>query len=147
MAVTIRDILPEDEAVWRGLWAQYLAFYEVDLAPEITNQTWARIVNPSAVLQGRAAEMGGEMVGFALYHTHLSTWAAGADCYLEDLFLSEAARGKGAGRALMDDLIAICRTKGYGRLYWHTDAGNSRARKLYDSYTATDGHLRYRIKL
>ncbi len=147
MTPTIRSILPEDEATWRALWAQYLAFYNVELAPEITDQTWARIIHPSAVLQGRGAEMGGKLVGFALYHTHLSTWAAGADCYLEDLFLAESARGCGAGRALMDDLIAICRTKGYARLYWHTDESNTRARKLYDSYTPTDGHVRYRIKL
>lgn len=147
MGVTIRNILPDDEATWRGLWGQYLTFYGVELATDITNQTWARIVNPTAVLQGRAAEIDGQMVGFALYHTHLSTWAAGADCYLEDLFLTDAARGKGAGRALMDDLVAICRAKGYSRLYWHTDEGNTRARALYDSYTPTDGHVRYRIKI
>lgn len=147
MDVVIRDLMSEDEAAWRDLWEQYLAFYAVDLDPDITNQTWARIVNPSAVLQGRAAETGGKVVGFALYHTHLSTWAAGADCYLEDLFLAESARGKGAGRALMDDLIAICRAKEYSRLYWHTDEGNARARALYDSYTPYDGHVRYRIKI
>lgn len=147
MDVAIRSIAPEDEAAWRDLWAQYLAFYKTELSDDITNQTWARIVNPSAVLQGRVAEYGGAVVGFALYHTHLSTWAAGADCYLEDLFLTESSRGKGAGRALIDDLIAICRTKNYSRLYWHTDEGNTRARALYDSYTPFDGHVRYRIKL
>jgi GNAT superfamily N-acetyltransferase len=147
MNVVIRELTSEDEAAWRDLWAQYLAFYTVDLAADITNQTWARIVNPTAVLQGRGAESGGKLVGFALYHTHLSTWAAGADCYLEDLFVADSVRGNGAGRALMDDLIAICRTKRYSRLYWHTDEGNSRARKLYDSYTPTDGHVRYRIKI
>ena len=36
----IRDIAAEDEAAWRDLWAQYLAFYSVDLSPEITNRTW-----------------------------------------------------------------------------------------------------------
>ena len=147
MGIEIRDVSGADEADWRRLWGQYLAFYEVDLTPEITNQTWARIVDPGSVLQGRLALVDEEPVGFALHHTHLSTWAAGPDCYLEDLFLTEAARGHGVGRALMDDLIAICRSAGYSRLYWHTDEGNARARKLYDSYTPYDGHVRYRIKL
>ena len=31
----------------------------------------------------------------------------------------------GIGRALIDDLIAIARARGYGRIYWHTDETNS----------------------
>ena len=147
MTLTIRDALPQDEAAWRGLWAQYLQFYSVDLTDEVTTATWARIIDPASPLQGRFAFGKDAMLGFALHHTHLSTWVAAPDCYLEDLFLTETARGLGAGRALMDDLIAICHASGYARLYWHTDETNSRARKLYDSYTPTDGHLRYRIKL
>ncbi len=143
----IRDALPKDEAQWRGLWAQYLAFYDVTLADDVTTATWGRIIAQGSLLRGRFAFDGDRMLGFALHHTHLSTWVMAPDCYLEDLFLTEAARGAGAGRALMDDLIAICRAKGYARLYWHTDEGNIRARKLYDSYTPTDGHVRYRVKL
>lgn len=147
MPLTIRDATPQDEAQWRGLWAQYLQFYDVTLADTVTSATWGRIIDPASLLRGRFAFDGDTMLGFALHHTHLSTWVENPDCYLEDLFLTETARGTGAGRALMDDLIAICRAKGYARLYWHTDQGNSRARKLYDSYTPTDGHVRYRIKL
>jgi GNAT superfamily N-acetyltransferase len=145
--VEIRDLVASDEAAWRGLWAQYLAFYEVSLDAEITNQTWARLVDPAALLRGRVAVVDGEVLGFALHHTHLSTWVAAPDCYLEDLFLAQSARGRGLGRALLDDLIAICRAKGYARLYWHTDEGNTRARALYDSYAPYDGHVRYRLKL
>jgi len=147
MPLTIRDAQPQDEAQWRGLWAQYLQFYDVSLADATTAATWGRIIDPASLLHGRFAFDGGAMLGFALHHTHLSTWVTAPDCYLEDLFLTEAARGTGAGRALMDDLIGVCRTSGYARLYWHTDEGNARARKLYDSYTLTDGHVRYRIKL
>ncbi|WP_050523736.1 GNAT family N-acetyltransferase [Pseudorhodobacter wandonensis] len=143
----IRDLVASDEAAWRGLWAQYLAFYEVSLDAEVTDQTWARLVDPAALLRGRVAVVDGEVLGFALHHTHLSTWVAAPDCYLEDLFLAQAARGRGLGRALLDDLIAICRAKGYARLYWHTDEGNARARALYDSYAPYDGHVRYRLKL
>ncbi len=87
------------------------------------------------------------MLGFALHHHHASTWVLGDDCYLEDLFVSEAARGLGIGRALIDDLIVLARAKGWHRLYWHTDAGNARARSLYDSYVLSDGHIRYRMSL
>jgi len=147
MTVEIRDIAVRTEAEWRVLWGQYLAFYGVTLPPEVTNQTWDRIVDPATALRGRLAVLDGEVVGFALHHTHLSTWASSFDCYLEDLYLAGAARGQGIGRALVDDLIAHCRAAGYSRLYWHTDERNTRARKLYDSYAPYDGHVRYRIKI
>jgi GNAT superfamily N-acetyltransferase len=147
MTLTIRDAQPQDEAGWRNLWAQYLQFYDVQLSDGVTTSTWGRIIDPASPLQARFAFDGDTLLGFALHHTHLSTWVMAPDCYLEDLFLAEAARGKGTGRALMDDLIAICRAKGYARLYWHTDEGNTQARKLYDSYTPTDGHVRYRVKM
>ncbi|WP_149142027.1 GNAT family N-acetyltransferase [Gemmobacter caeruleus] len=147
MSLTIRDAEPGDEADWRGLWADYLAFYEVDLAPEVTARTWARLMDPASPLTGRLAFDGTRMLGFALHHAHCSTWVAGEDCYLEDLFVSEAARGMGVGRALIDDLRALATARGWHRLYWHTDEDNSRARALYDSYTPYDGHVRYRLKL
>lgn len=144
----IRDIAAADEAAWCGLWAQYLAFYGVDLAPEITARTWARLMDPASPLAGRVAvSHAGEVAGFALHHHHCSTWVAGEDCYLEDLFVADAARGLGLGRALIDDLIALSKARGWQRLYWHTDEGNTRARALYDSYAPWDGHVRYRLKL
>ena len=47
MTVTIRDARPDDEARWRALWDGYLAFYEVTVAPEITDNTWRRVFDPA----------------------------------------------------------------------------------------------------
>lgn len=143
----IRDAEPGDEGAWRGLWAQYLAFYDVTLTPEVTAATWARLMDPASPVKMRLAVVGGEVQGFAIHLHHPSTWVLGEDCYLEDLFLAPAARGQGIGRALIDDLIALARAKGWHRLYWHTDEDNTTARKLYDTYVQTDGHVRYRMKL
>jgi GNAT superfamily N-acetyltransferase len=77
--------------------------------------------------------------------THEGTWVRAPDCYLEDLFVDASARGKGVGRALLDDLVALCKARGWTRLYWHTEETNATARKLYDSYVESDGHIRYRI--
>ena len=147
MALTIRDATPADETVWRNLWSQYLAFYKVDLTPSVTDATWNRLMDERSAMSVRLAEVDGEVVGFAIHHTHPSTWMIEDDCYLEDLFLTEAARGKGVGRALIDDLIALAKRRGLGRLYWHTNEDNHTARKLYDSYVKADGHLRYRMRL
>lgn len=147
MAVEIRDATAQDQAAWLPLWQSYLDFYKVTLAPEITAHTWARLMNPTSPVKARLAFQDGQLLGCAIHMHHPSTWVMGDDCYLEDLFVAEAARGKGIGRALINDLQAIAKAQGWQRLYWHTDEGNSRARGLYDSFVKSDGHIRYRMKL
>jgi GNAT superfamily N-acetyltransferase len=147
MTVTIRDALPEDEARWRALWADYLAFYRVTLADDVTDLTWRRVFDPASAIFMRVAVADDVVVGFALCLTHEGSWTRALDCYLEDLFVDADARGKGIGRALLDDLVALSKAQGWTRLYWHTDETNTKARKLYDHYVESDGHIRYRITL
>ena len=144
----IRDATAADEAGFRRLWDAYLAFYDVTLDPAVTDQTWARILDPASPMSARlAVDAAGQVQGFAVWHHHIASWHLANDLYLEDLFVDADARGTGLGRALLDDLFALARARGFGRIYWHTDEGNARARSLYDSYAPADGHIRYRMKL
>lgn len=146
--VTIREARPADAAGWRILWQDYLAFYAIDLDSAVTASVWSRVLDPDSRLTLRLAEAPGDgLLGFALHHWHDSTWSLAPDGYLEDLFVAPDARGRGVGRALIDDLIALARGRGWGRLYWMTDQSNAPARALYDSYVSADGHIRYRIDL
>jgi GNAT superfamily N-acetyltransferase len=103
-------------------------------------------MDPASPMKMRLAEEGA-LLGFAIHQHHPSTWVMGDDCYLEDLFVAPAARGRGVGRALIEDLQTLARSRGWHRLYWHTNEGNTTARRLYDSITPSDGHIRYRLKL
>jgi len=147
MTLTIRDATSSDEQSWRQLWAGYLAFYKVSLDPAVTDSTWKRILDPASPVAMRVAEKDGELAGFAIHLLHPSTWVLNNDCYLEDLYLDEKFRGAGIGRALLDDLVELSKKNGWQRLYWHTDEGNTTARKLYDTYVKTDGHVRYRMRI
>ncbi len=147
MSLVIRDAGPGDEAAWRGLWQDYLAFYDVELDAAITDFTWARLMSSDSALKARLAVENAHVLGFAIHQHHASTWVRGNDCYLEDLFVDASARGLGIGRALIADLKTLATARGWQRLYWHTDEENTRARKLYDSIAPSDGHIRYRIKL
>ncbi len=144
---TIRDATTADEAGWRKLWQAYLTFYDHPLPETTTAFTWARLMSPESPLNARLALAGDRVAGFAIRQHHPSTWVEGDDCYLEDLFVDETLRGAGIGRALIDDLAALARARGWKRLYWHTGRDNARARALYDSYVPEDGHVRYRLTL
>ncbi len=143
----IRWAEPSDEQGWRSLWAAYLAFYDHPLPEAQVAFTWARLMDPAHALKARLAVEGDQVLGFAIHQHHPSTWVMGEDCYLEDLFVGEAARGQGLGRALILDLQDLAKARGWHRLYWHTDRGNARARALYDSFVQEDGHIRYRLSL
>jgi GNAT superfamily N-acetyltransferase len=60
-------------------------------------------------------------------------WRAGLDCLLEDLFVSEEARGHGLGRALVDGAIERARERGCRRMELDTGETNEAARALYEA--------------
>jgi len=78
---------------------------------------------------------------------HQGSWTLDPICYLEDLFVAPKARGNGIGSALVADLLARAKERGWSRLYWHTQQGNAPARRLYDEFAVADDFVRYRLTL
>jgi len=146
-AAEIRDVQPGDEAAWRNLWGGYLEFYQTSLPEEVTAATWARIVSADPTFQAIVAEVDGEVIGFANVVLHDVTWSDRPAGLLHDLYVRPDVRGSGAGRALIDHVIAQGRREGWNRVYWMTKEDNTTARRLYDTYAPADGFVRYRIGL
>lgn len=59
-----------------------------------------------------------EPVGFALFFHNYSTFLAQRGLFLEDLFVTPAARGRGVGDALLSALARIALDRECGRLEW-----------------------------
>lgn len=145
--IGIRDATPADREAFLALWQSFTDGYNMALPPGVTEFTWTRLMDPSNPMTARLACIDGQPMGFAIHQHHPSTWVMGDDGYLEDLFVAAEARGKGLGRALIEDLVAIGRARGWQRLYWMTEISNTTARRLYDQFCENDGHVRYRMKL
>ncbi|MBO1768690.1 GNAT family N-acetyltransferase [Agrococcus sp. TF02-05] len=60
----------------------------------------------------------GAIVGIAIWFLTYSTWTGTHGIWLEDLYVDEAQRGRGYGRALMAALAAECVERGYRRFEW-----------------------------
>ncbi|MCW3045798.1 MAG: family N-acetyltransferase [Solirubrobacterales bacterium] len=70
-------------------------------------------------------------------------WRAGTDCLVEDLFVEEAARGAGLGRALVRGAIERARERGCRRIELDVNEGNPAALALYESFgfsSTTNGY-------
>ena len=74
--------------------------------------TWARFFDAYEPVHALVAESGGELLGLTHYLFHRSTTAIEPNCYLQDLFTSEAARGKGVGRALINGVYEQAKLAG-----------------------------------
>ncbi len=143
----IRPVMSSDLPAWRMLWDGYNAFYgrkdETALADEITRTTWARFFDPQEPVHALVAEQNGSLLGLTHYLFHRSTTQLGLNCYLQDLFTVEAARGKGVGRALIEAVYGYAKEAGSPRVYWQTHETNLTARRLYDQVANRSGFLVY----
>lgn len=90
--------------------------------------------NPAA--EAVIAEHETEAVGFALWFQNFSTWTGRPGMYLEDLYVTPAARGLGIGTALLRHLARIAVERGYGRFEWAVLDWNEPAIAFYRSVGA-----------
>jgi GNAT superfamily N-acetyltransferase len=131
--LSIRPLRAEDEALWRGLWGGYLAYYKADLAEMVYATTFARLLSGErGEPHGLIAFADGQAVGLTHYLFQRSCWKVDEDCYLQDLFTIPAARGRGVARALIKAVYAAADAAGNPAVYWLTQEFNYRGRMLYD---------------
>ena len=143
-SIRVRELRPGDRSRWDELWAGYLRFYEEELPTHITELLWKRLMDPAEQPYAFVAVDGEKIVGFVHYHFHLSPWSVKGYCYLEDLFVDPAIRGKGAGRALIEAVYRASDARGADRVYWLTQASNAPARTLYDKVATLSPFVQYR---
>jgi len=144
MPLKIRPLMAEDRTDWGQMWGDYLSFYETDVAPEIYDTTFARLIDSTNPVQNALfAELDGAAVGIVHYIYHAHNWRAENVCYLQDLYAKEAVRGQGVGRALIEAVYGAADANGTPSVYWMTQDFNENARLLYDRIGTLTPFIKY----
>lgn len=125
-----RDYAAEDRADFRALHRACLRYYAVPAATQADEERILTLLASGRHMSCLMAYDGAEPVGFA-------TWAltfpagAGIALYMKEIFVTEAARGKGVGRALLAGLLSIAEAEECTRFDWQTDGNNLDAKAFY----------------
>lgn len=138
MSVTVRRAVRDDGARIVELDRE-LATFERLRPPDDEEATrllsWIFDTNK---LEALVAEVDGVIEGIALfYETPGSTFRARPFLYLEDLVVSDAARSRGVGEALIAALAKEALARNAWRIHWAVLDWNVRAIKFYDRLGAT----------
>jgi GNAT superfamily N-acetyltransferase len=130
-AIAIRSATAKDAGLLLRLIRE-LAAYEK--APDAVVASEADLIRhgfgADPQFEAILAFVDGEPAGLALFHPRFSTWLGRPGMYLEDLYVTETARGQGVGRRLMARLAAIAVERGWGRIDFHVLDWNP-ARRFY----------------
>ncbi len=115
-----------------------LAIYEKAEHEVIATEADIRnsLFGASSTVRALICRAGGEPIGFAVYFFNYSTWLGKNGLYLEDLYVSPANRGTGAGKALLKHLAQIAVENDCGRFEWNVLDWNEPAIKFYQSIGA-----------
>ena len=130
----VRTVAEEDLADLLPLMRSYCDFYEVDPSDDaLLAMSRALIADPEREgVQLIARDDDGRAHGFATVFWSWSTLSAARLGVMNDLFVSDSARGGGVADALIAACAERCRERGATELAWQTAYTNHRAQAVYD---------------
>jgi GNAT superfamily N-acetyltransferase len=134
LTVNVREARREDVALILSFIRKKAAFDGVPDWVEATEEKLAsELFGSKPVAFVLFAEIEGKAVGFAIYFLTFSSFLSRPGIWLDDLYVDESARGRGAGKALLSHLAKIADERGYGRIEWVTADNNAKGLAFYRS--------------
>jgi GNAT superfamily N-acetyltransferase len=146
--VTFRDATPEDVPLLLTLIRELAAF---EREPHAVKMTQAELEDalfaPHPAAHAVVVDIDGAPAATAIWFESFNTWTGRPAMSVEDVYVREAFRGRGIGRALFAHLAAVAKAKNYLRMDWQVLDWNQPAIRFYDSLGAVpqSAWLKYRL--
>tara|TARA_R110002126_G_scaffold15664_12_gene63942 strand:- start:607 stop:1095 length:489 start_codon:yes stop_codon:yes gene_type:complete len=137
--ITVRQATPDDAATILQFITELAIFekaeHEVLTSIDLIQQT---LFSSDAKAHALICEKAGQPIGFAVYFYNYSTWLGKYGLYLEDLYVTPAARRSGAGKIIFKALAKIAAANNCGRFEWSVLDWNEPAIKFYQALGAQE---------
>lgn len=132
MRVEVRRARPEDGPRIIELDRELARFEKLPPADDVEAERLLSWIFETRKLETLVGELDGKVEGVALFYEGLGSFRARPFLYLEDLVVSQAARSRGVGEALMAALAREALAREALRLEWVVLDWNERAIRFYD---------------
>lgn len=146
--LTLRDAIVGDGPLLCGLIYELAVYEKLEdeaKADPAALEKW--LFGSIPIIYAVLAEWDGVPIGFVLYYYNFSTFQGVPGCYVEDLYVQEEHRGKGAGLALLKIVAERAIGMGFGRVEWSVLDWNEPSIEFYKRQGAVpmDEWTRYRL--
>lgn len=146
--ISIRPVGVADREQWSVLYRGYRAFYQEADDDTRVAATWGFLMDPANESNGIVAvDDTGALIGMAVWREFSRPLEADRGIYLDDLFVSPSARGRGAGEQLIQSLADLARARGCSVVRWITAEDNATARRLYDRLAESGPWVTYDLEV
>jgi ribosomal protein S18 acetylase RimI-like enzyme len=114
-------------AAFRDWWGK------TEPSVDVIRATAGRLLDDPQTDYLLAFDDAGQAVGVCQLRYRLSVWTGAEDCWLEDLFVTDGARGGGHGRELVEAAFESARARGCKRIELDVNEQNEGAVRFYES--------------
>lgn len=144
--ISIRPARDDDFFPWLTVYEGYAAFYRAPLTDERAVRTWQWITRGDHGLRAfLAVDEADAIVGLAHVRTVAQPLEGTTGLFLDDLFVTEAARGRGVATALLEHFRALAIEEGRSGVSWITAEDNHTAQRVYDRVARRTTWLTYEM--
>ncbi|MEP4197322.1 MAG: GNAT family N-acetyltransferase [Aliishimia sp.] len=146
MSVIVRPATQRDRRDWDTLFEAYCAFGGDQQTAEMRDRVWGWINDETAQTTCFIAEdAGGEVIGFVHFRKYERPMPATKGAYIDDMFVSPSARGKGVVDHLITSVGVYAEEQGLDVVRWMTSETNYRARSVYDRHATKSNWVTYQL--
>lgn len=143
MPIVVRPVTAADRESWLPLFRGYRDFYRLAQDDAVVERVWSWLVDDAHEVSGLVAVDDGALLGIAHWRRFSRPSTGTVGIWLDDLYTTPDARGRGVGRALIAELQRIAGSEGRSVVRWITADDNAQAQVLYDDVATRTRWLTY----
>lgn len=137
MAITIKKATPENIPQIIALLREFAHYENLLDACEITEERLrVALFGEGKVAEAIVAFEDNVPIGYAIFYPNFATFRGQRGFYLEDIYITKEARGKGVGEAMIKYLAKEAKERGFERIDFLVLDWNTPALKFYEKLGA-----------
>ncbi len=151
MTLTIKKATPENIPQIIVLMREFAEYEKLLEYLEVTEERLEiALFGDGKVAEAIVASDGETVIGYAIFFPYFATFRGQRGIYLEDIFITKAARGRGVGEMMLKHIAKIAQVRGFERIDFQVLKWNAPAIGFYENLGAErndeDRHFKFSDK-